>query len=104
MPSIRASTFLVLALAAPLVASGCSAPSPGTTPQGGGGTDFGGLGGAAARGGLGTPQGGGFSGAAPIGGNGTGVKATAGSLISFGNNQISANGSNGSFTANTALQ
>jgi hypothetical protein len=43
-------------------------------------------------------------GASTIGGNGTGVKATSGSLISFGNNQISANGINGSFTATTPLQ
>jgi hypothetical protein len=39
-----------------------------------------------------------------IGGNGTGVKAISGSLISFGNNQISANGSNGSFTSTIPLQ
>ncbi len=37
-------------------------------------------------------------GASTIGGNGTGVDAAAGSLYSFGNNQMSANGSNGSFT------
>jgi hypothetical protein len=43
-------------------------------------------------------------GASTIGGNGTGVKATAGSLISFGNNQMSANGVNGTFTGTTALQ
>ncbi len=43
-------------------------------------------------------------GASTIGGNGTGVKATAGALISFGNNQMSANGTNGSFTSTTALQ
>jgi hypothetical protein len=43
-------------------------------------------------------------GASTIGGNGTGVKANAGSIISFGNNQMSANGVNGSFTSTTALQ
>jgi hypothetical protein len=43
-------------------------------------------------------------GASTIGGNGTGVNAQAGSLISFGNNQMSANGINGSFSSTTALQ
>ena len=44
-------------------------------------------------------------GASTIGGNGTGLSPTAGSsLISFGNNQISANGSNGNFTSTTPLQ
>jgi hypothetical protein len=43
-------------------------------------------------------------GASTIGGNGTGVLPTAGSLISFGNNQMSANGSNGNFTSTTALR
>jgi hypothetical protein len=43
-------------------------------------------------------------GASTIGGNGTGVKAQAGSLISFGNNQISANAVNGSFSSTTPLQ
>jgi hypothetical protein len=42
--------------------------------------------------------------ASTIGGNGTGVRATLGSLISFGDNHMSANGSNGSFTATTPLQ
>jgi hypothetical protein len=37
-------------------------------------------------------------GGSTIGGNGTGVYASAGSIYTFGNNQISANGSNGSFT------
>ena len=37
-------------------------------------------------------------GASTIGGNGTGVSASAGSIFTFGNNQMSANGSNGSFT------
>jgi hypothetical protein len=37
-------------------------------------------------------------GASTIGGNGTGVSAAAGSVYTFGNNQFSANGSNGSFT------
>jgi hypothetical protein len=43
-------------------------------------------------------------GASTIGGNGTGVKAFSGSLISFGNNQISANGSNGNFSSTTPLR
>jgi hypothetical protein len=37
-------------------------------------------------------------GASTIGGNGTGVNALAGSIYTFGNNQFSANGANGSFT------
>jgi hypothetical protein len=37
-------------------------------------------------------------GASTIGGNGTGVAAPAGSIYTFGNNQLSANGTNGSFT------
>jgi hypothetical protein len=43
-------------------------------------------------------------GSSTIGGNGTGVKATAGGLISFGNNQMSVNAVNGSFTSTTPLQ
>jgi hypothetical protein len=43
-------------------------------------------------------------GASTIGGNGTGVKVLSGSLVSFGNNQMSANGVNGSFTSTTPLQ
>jgi hypothetical protein len=43
-------------------------------------------------------------GASTIGGNGTGVKVFAGSLVSFGNNQMSANGVNGSFTSTAGLQ
>jgi hypothetical protein len=43
-------------------------------------------------------------GASTIGGNGTGVKALSGSLVSFGNNQMSANGVNGSFTSTAPLQ
>ncbi len=43
-------------------------------------------------------------GASTIGGNGTGVLASSGSLISFGNNQMSANGINGNFTSTTALR
>jgi hypothetical protein len=39
-----------------------------------------------------------------IGGNGTGVFAQSGSIISFGNNQMSVNGTNGSFTSTTPLQ
>ncbi|MGA2257773.1 MAG: right-handed parallel beta-helix repeat-containing protein [Thermoguttaceae bacterium] len=37
-------------------------------------------------------------GASTIGGNGTGIQASTGSIYTFGNNQLSANGSNGSFT------
>ena len=43
-------------------------------------------------------------GASTIGGNGTGVFPTAGSLISFGNNQMSANGTDGNFTSTTPLR
>jgi hypothetical protein len=43
-------------------------------------------------------------GSSTIGGNGTGVLATAGSIVSFGNNQISDNGDNGTFTSNTPLR
>jgi hypothetical protein len=43
-------------------------------------------------------------GASTIGGNGTGVLATAGSIVSFGNNQISDNGSDGTFTSTKALR
>jgi hypothetical protein len=43
-------------------------------------------------------------GASTIGGNGTGVLPTQGSLISFGNNQMSANGTDGNFTSTTALR
>jgi hypothetical protein len=43
-------------------------------------------------------------GSSTIGGNGTGVAATSGAIISFGNNQMSANGSNGNFTSTTALR
>jgi hypothetical protein len=39
-----------------------------------------------------------------IGGNGTGIKAASGSLFSFGDNHISANGVNGSFTGKTPEQ
>jgi hypothetical protein len=43
-------------------------------------------------------------GSSTIGGNGTGVKATAGQIISFGNNQMSVNAVNGTFTSTVALQ
>ena len=43
-------------------------------------------------------------GASTIGANGTGVLPTQGSIISFGNNQMSANGANGNFTSTTALR
>ena len=43
-------------------------------------------------------------GASTIGGNGAGVLPASGSLISFGNNQMSANGTNGNFTSTTALR
>jgi hypothetical protein len=37
-------------------------------------------------------------GASTIGGNGTGISVSSGAIYTFGNNQMSANGSNGSFT------
>jgi hypothetical protein len=43
-------------------------------------------------------------GASTIGGNGTGVLAQQGSIISFGNNQMSTNGTNGNFSSTTALR
>jgi hypothetical protein len=43
-------------------------------------------------------------GASTIGANGTGVKADSGSIISFGNNQFSANGVDGNFTSTKALK
>ena len=43
-------------------------------------------------------------GGSTIGGNGTGVQAYSGQLISFGNNQMSTNGTNGSFTSTVALR
>jgi len=43
-------------------------------------------------------------GASTIGGNGTGVLASSGSIVSFGNNQISDNGSDGTFTSSKALK
>jgi hypothetical protein len=43
-------------------------------------------------------------GASTIGGNGMGVLASQGSIVSFGNNQISDNGSDGSFTSTMALK
>jgi hypothetical protein len=42
--------------------------------------------------------------ASTIGGNGIGVRSLSGSLFSFGDNHISANGSNGAFTGVTPLQ
>jgi hypothetical protein len=42
--------------------------------------------------------------ASTIGGNGTGVLPTSGSLISFGDNHMSANGANGNFTSTKALR
>jgi hypothetical protein len=43
-------------------------------------------------------------GASTIGANGTGVKVQAGSIVSFGNNQMSDNGVNGSFASTTPLE
>ncbi len=43
-------------------------------------------------------------GSSTIGGNGTGVLASSGSIVSFGNNQISDNGSDGNFTSTKALK
>jgi hypothetical protein len=42
--------------------------------------------------------------ASTIGGNGTGVQPSSGSLISFGDNHMSANGTDGNFTNTTARQ
>jgi len=42
--------------------------------------------------------------ASTIGGNGTGVIASAGSIVSFGDNHISDNGSDGTFTSTKALK
>src|ERR1700686_4168850 len=42
--------------------------------------------------------------ASTIGGNGTGIKSLSGSLASFGDNHISANGVNGTFTSTIPLQ
>jgi hypothetical protein len=43
-------------------------------------------------------------GGSTIGGNGTGIAAPSGSIISFDNNQISTNGSDGTFTGTVGLQ
>ena len=43
-------------------------------------------------------------GASTIGGNGTGVLATNGSIVSFGDNHVSDNGSDGNFTSTKALK
>jgi hypothetical protein len=42
--------------------------------------------------------------ASTIGGNGIGVNAQQGSIVSFGDNHMSDNGTNGTFTSTTALQ
>jgi hypothetical protein len=42
--------------------------------------------------------------ASTIGGNGTGILAPSGSIVSFGDNHVSDNGSNGTFTGTKALQ
>ena len=42
--------------------------------------------------------------ASTIGGNGTGVLASAGSIVSFGDNHMSDNGSDGNFTSTIALK
>ena len=42
--------------------------------------------------------------ASTIGGNGTGVLASAGSIVSFGDNHMSDNGSDGTFTSTKALK
>jgi len=39
-----------------------------------------------------------------IGANGTGVQASAGAIVSFGNNGLNGNGVNGSFTSTIARQ
>jgi hypothetical protein len=43
-------------------------------------------------------------GSSTIGGNGTGVLISVGSIVSFGNNQISDNGSDGNFTSTKPLK
>jgi hypothetical protein len=43
-------------------------------------------------------------GGSTIGGNGTGVFASTGSIVSFGNNQMSDNGADGNFTGTKALR
>jgi Right handed beta helix region len=43
-------------------------------------------------------------GASTIGANGTGIKVTSGSIVSFGDNHVSDNGVNGSFTTTAPLQ
>ena len=43
-------------------------------------------------------------GSSTIGGNGTGIKANAGSIVSFGDNHMSDNGSDGTFTSTKALK
>ena len=43
-------------------------------------------------------------GSSTIGGNGTGVLASSGSIVSFGDNHVSDNGSDGNFTSTTALK
>jgi hypothetical protein len=42
--------------------------------------------------------------ASTIGGNGTGVLASSGSIVFFGNNQISDNGNDGNFTSTKPLR
>jgi Right handed beta helix region len=42
--------------------------------------------------------------ASTIGANGTGIKATAGSIVSFGNNSLNGNGSDGAFTSTISLK
>ncbi len=42
--------------------------------------------------------------ASTIGGNGTGILASSGSIVSFGDNHISDNGSDGNFTSTKALK
>jgi hypothetical protein len=42
--------------------------------------------------------------ASTISGNGTGIKATQGSIVSFGNNTLNGNGSDGAFTSTTSLK
>jgi hypothetical protein len=42
--------------------------------------------------------------ASTISGNGTGIKPTSGSIVSFGNNTLNGNGSDGAFTSTAALK
>ena len=42
--------------------------------------------------------------ASTVSANGTGIKATSGFIVSFGNNTLNGNGSDGAFTSTTSLK